>query len=256
MAAMNYLPGKFVWFEHVSNDLVKARAFYEPLFNWHVERMTIGDQTYHMVMAGNGGIGGLRQAETPATKSHWASYLSVLDVDRSYAEALAAGAKRVMQPINYGAVGRGATITDPTGAEVCLWTGMEGDMPDPDDIPFGHWGWNELWTSDVNKAVAFYEKVFGYTHDTMQFDLLGSYVILKTGEKMRAGITQSTDPKATPMWLPYVRVEDCDDTLARALKLGAKKLLSPTDLQHVGRFSILQDPLGAAIAIIKTTPKA
>jgi len=252
---MNYLPGKFVWFEHVSNDLTKARAFYEPLFNWHVERMSIGDEPYPMIMAGNGGIGGLRQAETPATKSRWASYLSVLDVDRSYAEALAAGAQRVMQPINYGAVGRGATILDPTGAEVSLWTGMEGDTPDPDEIPFGHWGWNELWTNDVNKAVAFYEKVFGYTHETMQLDLLGSYVILKTGDKMRAGITQSTDPKATPMWLPYVRVEDCDATVSRALKLGAQKLLAPTDLQGVGRFSILQDPLGAAIAIIKTTPK-
>ncbi len=250
---MNYLPGKFVWFEHVSNDITKARAFYEPLFNWHVERMTIGDQAYPMIMAGNGGIGGLR-AETSA-RSHWVSYVSVLDIDRTYTEALAAGAQRVMQPTNYGAVGRGATIVDPTGAEVSLWTGMEGDMPDPDDVPFGQWGWNELWTSDVNKAVAFYEKVFGYTHDTMQFDLFGTYVILKTGDRMRAGITQSTDAKATPMWLPYVRVEDCDATVERALQLGAQKLLAPTDLQGVGRFSILQDPLRAAIAIIKTAPK-
>jgi len=252
---MNYLPGKFVWFEHVSNDIAKARAFYEPLFNWHVERMPMGDQTYNMIMAGNGGTGGLRQAETPATKTHWASYVSVVDVDRSYAEALAAGAKRVMQPIDYGPVGRGATILDPTGAEVCLWTGAEGDTPDPDDIPIGQWGWNELWTNDVNKAVAFYEKVFGYTHETMQFSLLGNYVILKTGDKMRAGVTQSTEPKATPMWLPYVRVEDCDAVAERAQKLGAKPLLPPTDLQGVGRFSILQDPLGAAIAIIKNAPK-
>ncbi len=251
---MNYLPGKFVWFEHVSGDTTKARAFYEPLFNWHVERMTIGEQAYPMIMAGNGGIGGLRD-DGKSAKSRWVSYLSVLDVDRSYSEALAAGAKPVMQPTHYGAVGRGATILDPTGAEVSLWTGMEGDAPDPDEMPFGQWGWNELWTGDVNKAVTFYEKVFGYTHDTMQFDLLGSYVILKTGDKMRAGITQSTEPKAPPMWLPYVRVEDCDASVKRAVQLGASPLLAPTDLQGVGRFAIVQDPLGAAIALIKTTPQ-
>ena len=48
-AQMNRLPGKFVWFEHVSNDVEKARAFYEPLFGWRSERMQIDDQQYLLI---------------------------------------------------------------------------------------------------------------------------------------------------------------------------------------------------------------
>ena len=36
---MAHLPGKFVWFEHVSNDIAAARAFYEKLFEWNTEVM-------------------------------------------------------------------------------------------------------------------------------------------------------------------------------------------------------------------------
>ena len=32
---MSHLPGKFVWFEHLSSDVPKARKFYETLFGWH-----------------------------------------------------------------------------------------------------------------------------------------------------------------------------------------------------------------------------
>ena len=55
-----HLPGKFIWFEHVSNDIAKARAFYEQLFGWHVESMPMGNQTYRMLMNGDGGVGGYR----------------------------------------------------------------------------------------------------------------------------------------------------------------------------------------------------
>jgi len=60
---LSRLPGKFVWFEHVSNDVAKARAFYEQLFGWHVESMPMGDQPYHMILNAATGIGGLRTAE-------------------------------------------------------------------------------------------------------------------------------------------------------------------------------------------------
>ncbi len=39
---MAYLPGKFVWFEHLSNDIAKARGFYEKLFGWNTEMMAMG----------------------------------------------------------------------------------------------------------------------------------------------------------------------------------------------------------------------
>jgi len=249
----SYLPGKFVWFEHVSHDLPKARAFYEPLFGWHVERMPMGAQSYDMILNGNTGIGGLRSAPTGAT-SHWASYVSVLDVDASYAAALAAGAKGLSAPLDHGPVGRGATIADPTGAPLSLWKGTDGDPPDVDDTPTSGWIWNELWTPDVKKALAFYERLLGYSRDSMDMGEQGTYYLLKTGDKSRGGVIQSSDPSASPMWLPYVKVADCDVSAGKAKKLGGQTLVPPTDIPTIGRFAILLDTVGAAVAIIKPEP--
>ena len=88
---MSHLPGKFVWFEHMSPDIAKARAFYEPLFNWHVETMSMGDRTYSTIHNGDTAIGGMRTIA--GTPSHWMSYMSVLDVDASFAAATRTGAR-------------------------------------------------------------------------------------------------------------------------------------------------------------------
>src|SRR5882762_5526283 len=130
-STVSRLPGKFVWFEHVSNDVAKARAFYGKLFGWHIESMPMGDQTYYMIQNGDTGIGGFRTAE-PGMPSHWVSYVSVDNVDRSFKSAVANGAKSVLPPTDFGPVGRGAGVADPTGANFCLWTSAESDAPDVD----------------------------------------------------------------------------------------------------------------------------
>ena len=250
---MNYLPGKFVWFEHVSNDAAKAKAFYSALCGWTVSPMPMGDQPYDIIMNGADGIGGFRTAE-PGMPSHWASYLSVADVDKSFAAAKAGGASGLMEPTNFGEVGRAAAIADPTGAAVCLWKGARDDPADVEKTPVGGWFWNELFTKDVKAAVAFYEKTFGFTHDEMDMGPQGTYYILKDkAGKMRGGAMQQ--PPGTPVpsnWLPYIAVADCDAAAAKATQLGAKSIMMPpTDIPNVGRFSWIIDPVGAAIAVIK-----
>ncbi len=251
---MSYLPGKFVWFEHVSNDVAKARAFYEALCGWTVQSMPMGGaQPYDLVMNGKDGIGGLRSAE-PGMPSHWASYLSVSDVDKSFAAAIAARAKSLLAPTDFGTVGRAAAVADPTGAAVCLWKGAQGDPVDVEKTPVGGWFWNELFTPDAKAAVAFYEKAFGFSHEAMDMGAQGEYILLKDGTgKMRAGVMQQPPGMAAPAhWLPYVRVADCDASAAKATQLGAKAILvPPTDIPNVGRFAVVLDPLGAAIAVMK-----
>jgi uncharacterized protein len=248
-----HTPGKFIWFEHVSNDLGKARAFYEPLFGWHAENMNMEGRSYHMLMNGQQGIGGLRTAEA-GEQNHWISYLSVESVDKSTKTATAAGAMVLMPPTDFSPVGRAAALTDPTGAAFCLWTSANGDEPDV-DTPVGGFIWNELSTTDVNKALSFYEKAFGYSHDSMDMGEQGTYFILKTADgKGRAGAFQPKTPMPT-MWLPYVHVADCDATVEKAKKLGAKDIvMPPTDIPTVGRIAILIDSLGAPIAMLKPSP--
>jgi predicted enzyme related to lactoylglutathione lyase len=251
---MSYLPGKFVWFEHMSNDIAKARKFYEPLFAWHTESMPMGEQRYTMILNGNEGIGGYTQAPA-GVHNHWLSYLSVPDVDAAHAMALATGAKQLMAPVDYGPVGRGSAIKDPTGAPLALWKSTDGDRPDPPTAPPGSWCWNELYTPDEQKALRFYEQLVGYTHDTMDMGPGGTYFMLKKDGVSRGGLMRSVEPKAPPMWLPYVAVADCDASAEKARSLGGQVVRTPTDIPGVGRFAVLVDTLGAAVAIIKLLPQ-
>jgi len=251
---MSHLPGKFVWFEHLSADIPKARRFYDALFGWHTESIPHGVHRYSMILNGDGtssqGIGGYRSIDAKA-RPHWMSYISVDDVDAGYAAALEAGATAASAPADFGPFGRGATLIDPTGAAFSLWRSASGDAPDPAKTPIGGWCWNELWTTDDARALAFYEKVFGYTHDTMDMGPDGTYYMVKTGEIARGGLLHSVRPDAPSMWLPYVAVADCDATASRAKALGGKLLMEPNDIPNIGRFAIAQDTLGAAIAFIK-----
>lgn len=247
---MAYLHGKFVWFEHVSNDDAAARRFYETLCGWKSEGFDMGGgQTYHMISNAGEGIGGYRSAPA-GVPNYWMSYLSVADVDKSTKAAEAAGGKVLMPPTDFGQVGRGATLTDPTGAVFSLWKGSQGDGPDHDPARVGDWYWNELSTPDEKKALGFYEKVFGYAHDTMDMGAQGTYYILKKGERPRAGLMRSPMPNMPAMWLPYVLVANCDASLAKAKQLGAKECLGATDIPNVGRFAIVNDPTGAMIALM------
>ena len=74
---MSYLPGKFVWFEHVSNAPAKAKAFYQGLFDWRIEDVSMGEgPPYSMIHNGETGIGGVR-GDAGSARSHWMSYVSV-----------------------------------------------------------------------------------------------------------------------------------------------------------------------------------
>lgn len=252
---MTHLQGKFVWFEHLSTDIAAARRFYEDLFGWHTESMPMGAQRYSMILNGSQGIGGYANAPQ-GVRPNWLTYLSVSNVDSAYAAALAAGAVSKMAPAQMGDAGRSAIITDPTGATVALWQSAQGDTPDVKQAPVGNFCWNELWTGNDRSALAFYERVFGYGHDSMDMGPQGTYYMLTRDGQQRAGVMRSTDPKAPPMWLPYVAVGDADAIVARATELNAQVLHAPQDIPGIGRFAIFQDPLGAALAVIRLQPMA
>src|SRR3569832_1020258 len=131
---MGYHYGKFAWFDHVSNDLGKARQFYEQLFGWKVKSFAPG--AYEVIHNGDEFIGGMVAAE-PGSRAHWRSWLSVPYVDEGYRAALGAGAQTVTAPHDYPGIGRGAILHDPGGARLAIWKGATGDRPDVDTVKTG-----------------------------------------------------------------------------------------------------------------------
>lgn len=246
---MTHINGKFVWFELVTRDAKKAQAFYGEVLGWKVESYPMGDFTYDMIKAGDETIGGYA---TPSAgqSTHWISYLSVSDVDAAAKAAVKAGGKIVDQARDVPTVGRMQRIADPSGAEISFFRSASGDAADRKGKD-GEFFWNELLSPDPAASVAFYEKVVGFTSKAMEMSPeMGTYYTLQTGETPRAGIMKA--PMQAPShWLPYVQVADADATLARAVKLGGKKLVDPTDIPGIGRFVVFLDPQGGAIAAIK-----
>jgi uncharacterized protein len=244
----SYLPGKFVWYELLTPDVDRATRFYDGLFGWRSMPVPMGEQPYTIINNGSTSIGGYRKGPA-AVKSHWVPYLSVQDVDATHAAAVADGRRIMMAPTDFGHVGRAAAMADPTGASFCIWKSTNGDPPDTEKTPMGAWFWNELWTSDDRKALAFYEKMFGFTHETMNMGP-SPYYILKAGGQSRAGLSQSVHAGAKSMWLPYVAVPDCDATARKVGMLGGEVVMPPGDIPGIGRFAIGVDTVGAPVAFI------
>jgi predicted enzyme related to lactoylglutathione lyase len=250
------LPGKFVWFEHMSRDTKRAQAFYSAVLGWKTEPFPMGDATYEMILAGDTldtMIGGYSPPQSDRQPAHWIAYVSVEDVDATAKAATANGGKVIESPSDLPGVGRRARIADPQGAELCLFKNATGD---PADAPstHGRWLWNELHTSDPTRALSFYEKVVGFSHRSMDMGPGGTYLIVSRGGVDRGGVTGQLQSGAQPHWLPYVHVDDLDATIARAGKLGATIAVRAADIPGVGRFAVLQDPTGAALAIMKPLP--
>jgi predicted enzyme related to lactoylglutathione lyase len=247
---MAYHHGKFVWFEYFGDDLARAQAFYAKLFGWSIGKFPMGAETYDLIQLGEIGIGGFRRAP-PGTPNAWMSYMSVADVDASADAAVKAGAKLLMPPADFHPVGRGATIADPTGAVISIWKSAEADRDDVATIPTGDWIWNELVSTDASIAVGFYQQVFGYTNQSMSMSDGGTYNLMHKDGIPRCGIMQAPAPIPQSFWLPYVCVDDCDASCAKAEALGGKGMLPPMDIPGVGRIAAFTDPMGGAIAVIR-----
>ena len=116
----------------------------------------------------------------------------------------------------------------------------------------GAFSWCELMTSDPQAAADFYGKLLGWTFDTMEMGM-GPYRVVKVGEAAMGGI-MGMPPDAPagmpPVWGCYVTVDNADETAGECAALGGKVLMPPTDIEGVGRFSVLQDPQGAVFSVI------
>jgi hypothetical protein len=117
----------------------------------------------------------------------------------------------------------------------------------------GNFVWYELDTSDVQGAIKFYKDVIGW--GTQPFG--ESYVMWMAGETPVGGVMTLPDEAkkmgARPHWIGYVAADDVDALTKKAQSLGAKTYVQPQDIPKVGRFSVIADPQGAVIALLKGT---
>jgi predicted enzyme related to lactoylglutathione lyase len=108
----------------------------------------------------------------------------------------------------------------------------------------------ELNTSDVNKAKAFYGKLFDWKlEDVPMGD--SAYTMINVGSGTGGGMMKHPVPGAPSAWLAYVQVDDIAAATEKARSLGATILKDVTEVMGAGWLSILMDPTGAALGLWK-----
>lgn len=242
--------GTVVWRELLTTDLAAACTFYSALFGWTIKEAPMGDsETYTLFGEPTGGleVAGAMTHPAPGVPSHWMDYLYVAKVEPVLARALELGATHIGEIITVPNIGRMTWVQDPVGAVFGLFEVI--DQGDPPPAPqVGSFCWSQLNTRDLDRAVAFYTGLFGWTAAPM----MPGTVVFNEGDVGRASAMQSP-PDAPPVsyWLQYVAVDDTDATFQRALQLGARAYVPPTTVEGMGRFAVLADPSGGTFALWK-----
>jgi len=248
--------GRIVWHELVTPDPKATLGFYGELLGWTSSEMDMGPAgKYTMFKSGGVDVGG---AIAPPKGSNvppsWLAYAAVADVDVATRVATERGGKIMAPPMDIPNVGRFAVVVDPQGGVLAPFKGTT-DRPELDGAPpVGTFCWDELLTSDPKAAVAFYSAIYGFTVQERDMGPMGTYNILKRGDRQTAGIMKAPMPGQPTAWLSYVAVDDVDAKAKRAQQLKGKQIVPPTDIPGIGRFSVVTDVQGAVFALFKASP--
>lgn len=119
----------------------------------------------------------------------------------------------------------------------------------------GSFCWIELGTTDRNAAKSFYSNLFGWTGDDLPMGPEMVYTMFRLGGKDVGGayalMKDQLEAHVPPHWMVYIKVENADAAAAKAVPLGGKPIVPPSDIPNVGRFAVLQDPTGAAVSVFQ-----
>jgi len=114
--------------------------------------------------------------------------------------------------------------------------------------PVNSISWNELVTSDTAAAEKFYSTLFGWK--TVPYTGGDKpYTMWQLGDRYFGGMLATPMPGVPTHWLHYVAVASVDESLAKAVSLGASVCLPPTDIGEAGRIAVLKDPQGAVFGL-------
>jgi predicted enzyme related to lactoylglutathione lyase len=252
------LTNKVAWVDLATKDAEGSRAFYSGLFGWDAQVNPDPQYGgYSVAKSGGHDVAGIGPAMDPNAPPAWSIYLGSDDLQDLASRVTAAGGTVVMAPFAVGDQGSMAVFQDPTGAFISAWQGTRmGGFQTQGANAFG---WAELNTRGIDEAIAFYEGVFGWTHDAMPATATSpEYTTFYSGGE-RVGGSMPMDaamPATIPSyWMPYFGVDDVDAAFAKAKTLGAKEMVEPTDFPG-GRFAIVSDPQGAMFGLMRFAAQA
>lgn len=250
--------GKFIWAELMTPDTDAASRFYGHVIGWQVKDYGPPHEGYLICEANGRGVGGMMtladEHKAAGIPPNWTRYVAVDDVDTTAKLFEEKGGKIMRPPEDIPQVGRFAVVADPFGAVLCIMTPLPMDpasIPKDAEDQTGHVGWNELFTDDVDRAMAFYGDVFGWTKDH-DFDMgeMGPYRIFAFRGQQTGGIMKRLPQIPVCHWGYYFNVDGLDDAITRVSAGGGKVVNGPMEVPGDSWIVNCQDPHGAYFSLI------
>jgi predicted enzyme related to lactoylglutathione lyase len=245
-------PGTPCWVDLMTTDLDAARLFYEGLFGWQLGDTGPDGGGYLMAYVDDKSVAGLGpMMQDQNHPSVWTTYLASTDAAATADKVSSAGGTVLAPAFDVLDVGVMSIAQDPTGGTFGIWQAKKhigaALANEPNTLT-----WNEFMTRDYDAAKSFFTDVFGYTYTDMSSDGFSYSTIEVDGTTVGGiGALPADVPAEVPAhWRVYFAVDDADDAVNEAVRLGGSVLRPAADMPY-GRNADLADAQGAAFSVIK-----
>ncbi len=118
----------------------------------------------------------------------------------------------------------------------------------------GSFIWYDLVVEDAAEVQTFYWELFGWGF--RDNDRSGRYLSILRDGRVIGGVAVSGEQDTTDhraFWLSSVSVTDVDRTSSTVAASGGSVLLLPAELPDRGRYSVIEDPQGAALVLLRSS---
>jgi predicted enzyme related to lactoylglutathione lyase len=228
-----------VHFEIYGKDRDSLSKFYGELFGWHLQPAPELQYVVIDTFSGTGINGGFATSEEGPNIM---IYASVADLQATLDRIESLGGKTVAPPMEIPNVVTFAQFADPQGNVVGLvQEGPEGPgVSEGTNPPIA---WFEVLGSNASELFDFYSKAFDWNVKKSEgAGIEYGEVDTGSGKGIPGGI--GSNPATQNMTTVYALVDDVNEYLAKAQKLGAKTILEPQKAGERTTIANFQDPQG------------
>ena len=199
----------------------------------------------------------IRTRQSPGEPSAWALYIGTADAVAVGGRGAGAGGSIVAPTFDVGDQGRMSVFQDPVSAFISVW--QPRAMSGFESGSVGAYAWAELNARGLERAIPFYEQVFGWSHRTSPMgEGQPDYTEFLLDDRSIAGAWEMNPmvPAEVPSyWLVYFAVDDVDASDRAVRDAGGREIVAPQDFPG-GRFAIVADPEGASFGPLRMNPPA
>jgi len=241
-----------MWLDLVTPNIAVSKAFYEQAFGWTFKVYNFNGNNHAHIYNNGSLIGGMIEVKNAQNSTWIGSFPVSADNLKTLKKGIkASGLKPALQLTNVPQRGQQVVFESPQGEEFALI--LEGELTQMADNTESKNTWLglELWSSDLDKSKAFYEKAFGVEVTEKEVNSKPYWVFTNDGATI-AGMIKNPVKNQGSQWVPYMKGSDLEAAVNSIEAANGTVLLKPRMDVRSGNVILAQDPNGAIFAIQKT----